>query len=289
MFLTVLLGMAALVLDVGSWYRAQRSLQATADAAALAGAQALPESPGSAASLAQAYVAKNGGGSATVSFSRKLVPNDVVTVSVHAPQPGLFSKIFGLSSVNVGAHAAARSATPRQALHVAPITIGSDNPQLRCGAPCYGQPTNLIALPTGNNSGNMTNFQLVDLSSHGGRVSSSLVSGWLRTGYDQYLSLGSYSGVASTTFNSPEFRQAMTDMRGKEIIVLIHPSAGGNEGQAGAQYTEVGWAGFVIQQFSGSGAQGTLTGYFTRVNIQGIATSNPGQLFYGARTISLID
>ena len=42
-FLVVLLGMAALVLDVGSWYRAKRAAQSTADAAALAGAQALPD------------------------------------------------------------------------------------------------------------------------------------------------------------------------------------------------------------------------------------------------------
>ena len=34
-FLTVLLGMAALVLDVGSWYRTKRAEQSTADAAAL--------------------------------------------------------------------------------------------------------------------------------------------------------------------------------------------------------------------------------------------------------------
>ncbi len=50
-FLTVLLGMAALVLDVGSWYRADRHAQLTADAAALAGAQALPDDPGRATAL----------------------------------------------------------------------------------------------------------------------------------------------------------------------------------------------------------------------------------------------
>ena len=33
-FLIVLLGMAALVLDIGSWYRADRDTQSTADAAA---------------------------------------------------------------------------------------------------------------------------------------------------------------------------------------------------------------------------------------------------------------
>ena len=52
-FLVVLLGMAAMVLDVGSWYRADRDTQSTADAAALAGAQALPEDPATAKTLAQ--------------------------------------------------------------------------------------------------------------------------------------------------------------------------------------------------------------------------------------------
>jgi len=35
--MTVLLGAAGVVLDVGSWYRADRATQATADASALAG------------------------------------------------------------------------------------------------------------------------------------------------------------------------------------------------------------------------------------------------------------
>ena len=43
LFLIVLLGMAALVIDVGYAYYAQRSLQASADSAALAGAQELPD------------------------------------------------------------------------------------------------------------------------------------------------------------------------------------------------------------------------------------------------------
>ena len=38
-FMAMLLGMAALVLDVGSWFREKRQLQSTADAAALAGAR----------------------------------------------------------------------------------------------------------------------------------------------------------------------------------------------------------------------------------------------------------
>ena len=70
-FLVVLLGMAALVLDIGSWYRADRATQNTADAAALAGAQALPSDPGNANTLALQYVTKNGGGTPTVTLSTK--------------------------------------------------------------------------------------------------------------------------------------------------------------------------------------------------------------------------
>ena len=55
MMMTSFLGMAALVLDTGSWFRERRHLQATADAAALAGAQSLPQDPGSASSLALQY------------------------------------------------------------------------------------------------------------------------------------------------------------------------------------------------------------------------------------------
>ena len=61
-FLAALLGAVAMVLDVGSWFREQRATQSAADAAALAGAQALPESTGTSSALATQYLAKNGGG-----------------------------------------------------------------------------------------------------------------------------------------------------------------------------------------------------------------------------------
>ena len=61
-FMIVLLGMAAAVLDVGSWYKEDRELQATMDAAALAGAQALPDDTAEASALAEQYSTTNGGG-----------------------------------------------------------------------------------------------------------------------------------------------------------------------------------------------------------------------------------
>src|SRR5436305_380895 len=71
------LGMTALVLDVGSWFRAQRDAQATADAAALAGAQFLPNGA-SAASSALSQAGKNGGGvaGANITITSNLSPSD---------------------------------------------------------------------------------------------------------------------------------------------------------------------------------------------------------------------
>ena len=59
LFLTVMVGLVTLVVDLGSWFRSQRQLQSAADAAALAGAQALPNSPGDTSALAQQYATKN--------------------------------------------------------------------------------------------------------------------------------------------------------------------------------------------------------------------------------------
>ena len=77
-----LLGLTALVLDVGSWFRAHRQLQATADAAALAGAQELPDNPGNASSLANDYATKNTSAlqGVTVTLSQTYVPNDTIRV-----------------------------------------------------------------------------------------------------------------------------------------------------------------------------------------------------------------
>src|SRR4029078_12174658 len=120
-FLVVLLGMAALVLDIGSWYRADRATQSTADAAALAGAQALPSSPTNANTLSLQYVTKNGGGSPSVTFSTKYLTNDTVKVNVTKPAQGIFTKLFGVRTVTVGSHASARARRMAQRRHAAPV------------------------------------------------------------------------------------------------------------------------------------------------------------------------
>jgi hypothetical protein len=128
----VLLGVSALVMDVGSWLRTKRRLQGTADAAALAGAQALPEKWSSAKTLALAYADKNGGGVADgeVTSSTTLVPGDTISVVARKPGAGIFSKVLGISTVAIGAKATAmRGSYSGWALGLAPWVI--DKPSIR--------------------------------------------------------------------------------------------------------------------------------------------------------------
>ena len=57
--LTVMIGIGALVIDGGSWFRTQRHLQTAADAAALAGVQNLPASTGTSQAVAIDYAQQN--------------------------------------------------------------------------------------------------------------------------------------------------------------------------------------------------------------------------------------
>ena len=120
-FMAALLGAMAMVLDVGSWFREQRATQSAADAAALAGAQALPDSTSSSSALASAYLSSNGGGAGEYSWSTRSVANDTISVKVTREADGVFAKIFGIDSVNVHAKASARAGNPTSARYAAPI------------------------------------------------------------------------------------------------------------------------------------------------------------------------
>ena len=94
--------MAALVLDVGHWYRDKRRLQGTSDASALAGAQMLPDDPTGAKSTAQTYANKNGGdvAGANIVVTSQYMPNDTITVKAQRNDPGIFSRVIGATNAD---------------------------------------------------------------------------------------------------------------------------------------------------------------------------------------------
>jgi hypothetical protein len=118
-----LLGVSGMVLDLGNGYAQRRAVQNEADAAALAGADAIPS--GNAAAAAQQMAVKNGrpGDQVTVTMSGV----DTVTVTVTRTAPTFFLKVFGRSSIPVSATAVARiEALGAVKGHVSPYAVTVD-------------------------------------------------------------------------------------------------------------------------------------------------------------------
>jgi hypothetical protein len=289
--LVSLLGMAALVLDVGSWYRAKRQLQSTADAAALAGAQALPDTPGTATSLATSYAAKNTADLATndVSVGSNIVPNDRISVHVTRPSPGFFARLFGIDSVDVGARATAQTEGMRSAKYVAPIAVKNTHPMLAgAGCPCFGQ-QNETTIPVGA-TGAPGAFALVNLTNGPqGTSGASTLADWIDNGYQDYLPIGSYFSDPGVKFNSNQIQDALTQRLGTELLFPVYDtltSQGSN-----AEYHVIGWVGFHLESIDPQGNTGTITGWFTQVIWEGLPATTPGGggPSFGARTVQLVD
>jgi Flp pilus assembly protein TadG len=104
-----LLGIAGVTIDVGNWLQSRQSLQAAADAAALAGASQIPSGWGSAQASAAAEFGKNSraGDAASYANSSELTNSDSVTVTATRSTPTYFTRLFGLSSITVTAQARA--------------------------------------------------------------------------------------------------------------------------------------------------------------------------------------
>jgi hypothetical protein len=298
-FLVVLLGMAALVLDIGSWYRADRAAQSTADAAALAGAQALPEDAAEAKTLAQEYATKNGGfGSGGATISSKIVSNDTITVSVKRSAPGFFAKLFGVNSVTVGATAVARSAGVSSVKYVAPITVHYKHPMLNCTGPathptCNPDFTTTTTLDLedlhqrGGGSGAGA-FGLINLN-YGdptGNVGAEVLADWLLNGYQDELPTGTYYSAPSANFNNSQFLASLDAVIGKEVLFPVYRLLSGPG--SNAKYDIIGWVGFVITSYDASGSTGTLTGHFTSYTAQGVQATGGGNPYFGVKKVELV-
>lgn len=286
LFLVAIVGMSTLVLDVGSWFRDKRQLQATADAAALAGAQALPTDPGTATSLALQYASTNGGGVAAgdITITSGLSADDTISVHANNTAPGFFSKAFGLDFVNVGATAAARVAIPTEAEYVAPMVVSDKHPLLAGnGCPCFGSETTLPFDPLGAPGA----FGMLDLDGQGGTVGTSAEADWILHGFDRYLSLGTYPSDPGAKFTSTEVGSALQDRLGTVLLFPVFHKLTGTG--SNAQYTIIGWVGFHLDSYDAQGNTATLTGYFTQFIAEGIQSSTgANQPDFGVRSVQLI-
>lgn len=305
LFLLVLMGMAAAAVDVGSWYRAHRALQATVDAAALAGAQALPEDTGEAADLAALYAEKNGldageegGGTMTVEFSDGVYENDTITVEGERPAPGFFAKVFGINTITVSTSAAARAGYPTAAKWVAPIVVNEKHPMLQ---PCASDPDPPCKKETtleyyhlknkgGQNDG-AGSFGFINITGDNG-VGANEIGEWISDGFDEFLDVNlDYAVWTGNAFSSTNIKGAL-DEAVAEGDVLLFPVYSKLTGTgSNAKYRIIGFAAFRITSMNLAGNNEKFIGNFESITWEAIdatsASSTPPD--FGVKSVSLVD
>jgi Flp pilus assembly protein TadG len=289
-WMVVLLGMAGLVIDVGSWYRSQRNLQADADAAALAGAQDLPNNTSTASGQATTYALKNGFTlpASGITISGTVVPDDSITVKVDKNAPTFFAKVFGVATVPVRAEATAKSSLIGSAKYVAPIAVNIQHPMLSglnsgVNCPCYNVPT---TLPLGK-TGAPGAFALIDLDGNKGGTGASDLAAWIQQGFQDYLDLGDYFSNTGAKWNSSEIEDALNARLGTVLMFPVYDTLTGQG--VNALYHVIAWVGFRVDSFTASGSSGSLTGVFTSITWEGLPASQPNsEPNLGARVVTLI-
>jgi hypothetical protein len=286
LFLGVMLALGAAVLDVGAWYRADRKLQATADASALAGAQGLPDSQSEAVSLALSYSDKNDGGVASngISFETSVNPGDTIKVHAQKPMPGFFSKVFGIASVNVGADAKARTGVMNSAKWAGPVAVDEQHEKLQCRPrPCFNEPTTLDFDKVGPGA-----FRLINIDGSHGGTGPSDIGDWLRTGLDAYMPLGWYYSDPGIKPNSSHVSSALDFRDEDELLFPVYRQTRAQG--AGFEYEVIGWVGFHVTDYQIQGSKNSrIYGWFTTIIWEGIQSEKGGEPDFGARAVTLLE
>lgn len=289
LFLVVLLGMSALAIDVGSWFRAQRQLQIAADAAALAGAQELPTSPSAARTKADEYRTLNGGGGPPATVFDTYTTDDTIAVEATGKAPGFFSQLFGMVEVDVAARAQARVGPPSELRNVAPIAVKNTQEKLACSPePCFNEST---LLNFAESDLTASAFGLIDLSrSASGSVGAAELVSWIDNGYRGSLSVDTWFPAVSGQKRGP-ISDALERNAGRPLYFPVFDVADAST----REFHVIGWAAFVIEAVvewkqdvpECSPNCKVLRGYFVDYLATGFLSGSGGPSYYGVRVVGL--
>jgi hypothetical protein len=268
LILMVLVGMAALVVDGGAWYQADRRLQTAADAAALAGAQHLPTEQTQARTVALDYAQKNYAGIPAPAVDFPDV--GTINVSATAQAPGIFARIFDIDEVTVRAEAQARVFGPSELKNVAPIAVHSSMACIVTDPTCFGQPKTLTLTEDFEFDPTKSKFGLLDLDRDGSAGAGDMKD-WLENGYTDFLPIDEDYPPANGEKNG--IKQQLEDAADAQRVLLfpVYDTANASTG-----YHIIGWAAFVIDEVvKWTGKLHELTGHFVTFIATDLAAGNP--------------
>jgi Flp pilus assembly protein TadG len=296
-FIVVLLGVAALVIDVGSWFTAQRGLQSAADAATLAAAQDLPDT-GAATSAATTYAAANVTG--LDPWAPAFPSTSTVSISLSKSAPGFFSKFVGINAMTVHAHAKATVGVPAGVKYVAPIAVKNTAACAFTSTSCFGATKQLNF-----DESNLTSskFGLVRLDCAGNTATScsssstgsSQLIDWIDNGFGSTLSSHKwYAGVTGQKIGPLSSALSNAGNVGKMLLFPVFDNAD----QTAGAFHVIGFAAYIIDRGGVLNWKNDvpgcrpncklLSGHFVTYIAHGVDTDPAGTNF-GVRVIGLTE
>jgi hypothetical protein len=299
--ITILIGMAALVIDGGSWLRAQRQLQTAADAAALAGVQDLPASSSTAQSIAINYAQTNYASlpAPTVTFPTTpspCAPNGCIDVLAQTTAPGFLAKIYGsvFSNVTIRAHARAGVTSPSVMKNLAPVAVKNTVACAATNPSCYGQ---TVRLTFDESNVSSSTIGLINLTCHStastacgssAGIGGNQLKDWIENGYADALPANQWYGVKTGETVGP-IKQGFNDRIGVPLFFPVFDTVA----NSGPNYFFhiVGWAAFVITSVDQWGPGGRqLSGHFVTYTTSDLPAGLPisGGFDFGVHVITLL-
>lgn len=289
--MTALVGITALVVDVGYWYINRIQVSNMIDAAVLAGAQDLPDVTKARAS-AVSYAALNGKSDDTVNFqfdsdTVSLLSNgesSTIAGSAQRKVINLFSRVItGANTTTVSATAKAQLFPLGSAVGVVPIGVVQQ--EFSFGT--------TYTLKVGGGDGTTGNYGALALGGNGAsNYLDNIKSGYngtLRAGDWVITETGNISGPTSDGINyrieqdSGATYNTVSESSPRIVLLPVLESLTVN-GKGEVKIT--GFAAFFLEGAVGSGNENTVTGKFLRMVIAGEPSTSGGN--YGLSTVRLI-
>jgi len=281
--ISVVLGFAALAIDVGNMYLHKSRLANLADAAALAGTQDLPSDPQLAMDNARNYAALNGLEKDTIGVSIS-GNNRIIAVDATRKVPFFFAKVFDKTSASVAARAVATIGTITGTSGVVPFGIAKQQFN-------YGQ---IYDLKAGAGSGYNGNYRALALGCSGATIYKKNI----KDGYKEALHIGDWVSTETGNMSGPtsegvDYRMNLDPQATFQALekssprILIVPIIDSLEVSGRSEVLIVGFAAFFLEGVGGEGNKNYVTGRFLEMVVLGDTGS--GDTSYGLYGVSLIE